>query len=88
MACAWALPISGSPWTVGVPDGFHGCRVSPPGAVWEFQCSSSKPRLNVQSCIRLCIAKRFAVAASMSFPLPRTKFAGSHFDVNQTFVHG
>src|SRR5918999_529400 len=75
---AWASPIS-----------LSFCRVPPEKLrSWAFQCCSSKPKRYDQSCIRLCMANGFTVAAEMSFPEPTTKLSGSHLVSNQTFVHG
>jgi hypothetical protein len=75
---AWTLPSSSSSSAIGLPK----------LKFWAFHVRSVKPRWYDQSCMRLCIANRFAVAASMSLPTPGTKFARSQRVSNQTFVHG
>ena len=55
---------------------------------WAFHAVSVKPRTYDQSCIRLCIAWRFARAASMSFCWSEVNDAGLQRDVNHWFVHG
>src|SRR5262245_4397592 len=56
---------------------------------WAFHVDSVKPRKYAQSCIRSCIAFRFATAAEMSLLTPGcVSCAGLHPDVNQAFVHG
>src|SRR5262245_26380277 len=75
---AWALPCSGSFW-------------APPLLklnAWPLNAFSVKPRTYDQSCDRLCIAWRFARAASMSFACGDVNDAGLQRDVNHWFVHG
>jgi hypothetical protein len=56
---------------------------------WAFHVTSVKPRLYDQSCMRLCMTNRFAVAALMSFVTPGVaSWAGSQPLSNQMFVHG
>src|SRR4051794_10995648 len=59
-----------------------------PLSCWRFQVSSVNPRLYDQSCMRLCWAKRFAMAASMSFCAGLANTSGLHFAVNHWLVHG
>ena len=47
-----------------------------------------KPSPYAQSCIRLCIANRFVVAASTSACCGEVSDAGSHLDVAHWFVNG
>ena len=54
---------------------------------WAFQCSSVKPRLYDQSCMRLCIANRFVTAAPMSWLEPGTNGV-KHLLANHAFVQG
>src|SRR5262245_54008779 len=75
---AWAFPGSGS-------------RSRPPRlklTSWRFDAVSVKPSLYDQSCMRLCIANKFAVAASMSLRCAVEKFVGLHASLNHWFVHG
>ena len=66
---AWALPCSGS-------------LLRPPRSKLtscRFQAVSVKPSLYDQSCMRLCIANRFAIAASMSLRCAvEVNFVGLH----------
>jgi hypothetical protein len=54
---------------------------------WAFQRRSVKPRKYDQSCMRLCIAKRFVTAAEMSLLTPGVKVEVHPF-VCHSFVHG
>ena len=75
---AWALPCS---WSFSAPPRpkLNDCR---------FQVASVKPSPYAQSCIRLCIANRFARAASMSLRSGDVKTAGLQRCVCHWFVHG
>src|SRR6266508_4437390 len=78
IAPCWARPCSASP-PLPVPAVLTACR---------FHVDSVKPRLYDQSCIRLCIANRLAVAASMSLRCSEAKVPGSHFCEFHWLVHG
>ena len=54
----------------------------------RFQAASVKPRWYAQSCIRLCIANRFARAASMSLRCGDVNVAGLQRCSCHWFVHG
>jgi hypothetical protein len=54
----------------------------------RFQVASVKPRWYDQSCIRLCMANRFAVAASTSACCGEASDAGSHLVVFHWLVNG
>src|SRR5262249_37864783 len=74
----WALPCSGS-----FP--------SPPRPkllTWAFHVASVNPSLYAKSCMRLCIANRFASAASMSLRAADVNVLGSHPVVCHWFVQG
>src|SRR5262245_63558387 len=80
-APACALPVTGS-----LPKNGAGVLKL---LTWPFHVDSVKPRKYAQSCIRSCIAFRFATAAEMSLLTPGcVSSAGLHPDVNQAFVHG
>src|SRR5262245_34631143 len=78
MPPAWALPRS---WSFSAPP-------RPKLNDWRFHVASVKPRPYDQSCIRLCIANRFASAASMSLRCGDVKVAGLQRCVNHWLVHG
>src|SRR3954470_14180910 len=54
----------------------------------RFQVASVKPRWYAQSCIRLCMANRFAVAASTSTSSGELSPAGSHLVAAHWLVNG
>ena len=79
MPPACALPCS---WSPSAPP-------RPKLYVCMFHVASVKPRPYDQSCIRLCIANRFARAASMSLRCGEVNVvAGLHLCWNHWFVHG
>src|SRR5918997_6656001 len=77
-APCWALPRSGSP---PLPYG-------PVLTFCRFQVASVKPRWYDQSCIRLCMANRLAVAASTSACCGDVSDAGSHLVAFHWLVTG
>ena len=78
MPPAWAFPCSGS---FSTPP-------RPKLNAWALKVVSVKPRLYDQSCMRLCIACRFARAASMSFSSGDVNAAGLQRSSYHWFVHG
>src|ERR671918_2298320 len=78
----WARPIKGSlPTVPGPPCSKFDC--------WPFQAASVNPRLYDQSWKRLCMANRFATAASMSLSAPGvSRLLGWHSVLNHTLLHG
>jgi hypothetical protein len=78
IAFACARPCSGSP-PRPAPVTLTTCM---------FQVSSVKPRWYDQSCIRLCMANRFAAAASASLRWGEVNTSGLHRAVRHWSVNG